>query len=145
MIISRWIFPKMKNASDKSCRENQNSHFIFCNYIFFSRLLWDNVAKYGKARKATDDSTIQRVCIVCWITKAIDTLRICNTYCFSTTTIVTRTHHVTSVSKLLTLLYDSLLWVVIANNYWALFYVTTLFKITGLCIAEGKVDLRTAY
>jgi hypothetical protein len=80
MIISRWIFPKMRNASDKSCRENQNSHFIFCNYFFFrdSWRLRDNVAKYGKARQATDDNTTQRECIAWWITKATDTVRICN-------------------------------------------------------------------
>jgi hypothetical protein len=75
------------------------------------------VAKYGKAKQATDGNTIQRVCIAYWITNAIDTLRICDTYCFSMAIIVTRTHHVTSVSTLLTLLNDSLLWVVIANNY----------------------------
>ena len=74
------------------------------------------MAKYGKARQATDDNTIQRVCIACWITKAIGTLRICNTYCFSTATMVTRKHHVTSVSTLLTLFYDSLLWVVSSSS-----------------------------
>ena len=31
MIISRSVLLKMKNISDKSCRENQNAHFIFSN------------------------------------------------------------------------------------------------------------------
>jgi hypothetical protein len=40
-----------------------------------------------------DDNIIQRMPIACWITKAAHThtLRICNTYCFSTVTVVTRT------------------------------------------------------
>ena len=29
MPISRWILLRMRNVSDKSCRENQNTHFIF--------------------------------------------------------------------------------------------------------------------
>ena len=35
--------------------------------------------------------TIWRMRIACWITKATDTLRICNTYCLPTATMVTRT------------------------------------------------------
>jgi hypothetical protein len=31
------------------------------------------VEKYGTARRTTDDSIIQRMCIPCWITKATDT------------------------------------------------------------------------
>jgi hypothetical protein len=52
-----------------------------------------NVEKYGTARHITDDNTIRRMRIACWITRTIDTntFKICNTYCFSTVTIVTRT------------------------------------------------------
>jgi len=35
--------------------------------------------------------TIWRIRIACWIPKATKILRICNTYCFSTATIVART------------------------------------------------------
>ena len=59
--------------------------------------------KYGAAREATDDNIIRRTRFACWIRKArrararthehIHTLRICNTNCFSTATIVTRTRH----------------------------------------------------
>ena len=34
MIISRWILLRMRNVSDKSCRENQNTHFMFNNFVF---------------------------------------------------------------------------------------------------------------
>ena len=50
--------------------------------------LWDNVEKY--CRGAGHRWTISRMCIACWISKATHTLTICNTYCFSTATIVAR-------------------------------------------------------
>ena len=37
-IISRSVLLIMINASDKSCRENQNTHFVFNNF-FFSKIL----------------------------------------------------------------------------------------------------------
>jgi hypothetical protein len=33
MIISRWILLRMRNVLDKSCRENQNTHFTFSNFF----------------------------------------------------------------------------------------------------------------
>jgi len=33
MTISRLIILKMRNISDKICRENQNTHFIFYNFF----------------------------------------------------------------------------------------------------------------
>jgi hypothetical protein len=33
MKTSHWILLKMRNVSDKSCRENQNTHFTFCNSL----------------------------------------------------------------------------------------------------------------
>ena len=43
-------------------------------------------------REATGDYIIQHMHIACWITKATDTLTICNTYSFPTTTVVTQMH-----------------------------------------------------
>jgi len=31
MIVSGWNFLRMRKVSDKSCRENQNTHIIFQN------------------------------------------------------------------------------------------------------------------
>jgi hypothetical protein len=50
--------------------------------------LWDNVEKCGRARQATDYNIIQCMHFACWITKATDTLKMCNNYCFSTATAV---------------------------------------------------------
>ena len=50
--------------------------------------LWDNVEEYCRPRQATDDNIIQRMRIACCVPKATDTLTICDTYCFSTATMV---------------------------------------------------------
>jgi hypothetical protein len=58
MIIFRRILHLIKNVSDKNCRENQNTHFIFNNISFFFRKscrMWDNMEKYGRAGETTDD------------------------------------------------------------------------------------------
>jgi len=41
--------------------------------------------------QATDDNIIRSMGFACWIIKVIDTLRIRNTYCSSTTNVVKRT------------------------------------------------------
>jgi hypothetical protein len=41
----------MRNVSDKICRENQNTHFMFNNNFPKSGA---NVEKFGIARQATD-------------------------------------------------------------------------------------------
>ena len=58
MTVSRSILPRMRNVSDKSCRENQNTHFVFSNFFSprKSYRLWDNVEKYGRAGQTTDRS-----------------------------------------------------------------------------------------
>ena len=74
MIISRSNLLGMKSVWDKSCRENQNTFYV--QKLFFFRkscLLWDNVQKFCRALKATDDSSIRRMRIACWITKAANT------------------------------------------------------------------------
>jgi hypothetical protein len=71
----------MRNVSDKSCRENQNTHFVFSNVFFEIRavyeILWKNTVERGRPQM-----TVWRMRIACWTTKATHT-RNCNTYCFS--------------------------------------------------------------
>ena len=51
------FFLEWEMFQKKSCRESQNTHFVF-NIFFFSRKshrLWDNVVKYRRAGQAADD------------------------------------------------------------------------------------------
>jgi hypothetical protein len=34
LITSRSVLQRMKNISDKICRENRNTHFVFNNFLF---------------------------------------------------------------------------------------------------------------
>ena len=63
MKISRSVLPRMRNASDKIDRENQNTHFRFRISYFSPKLcrLGDNVGKYRIAGQATDDNMIRRM------------------------------------------------------------------------------------
>jgi hypothetical protein len=47
----------MRNTSDKSCRENQNTHFVFSNLFFFLienravyEIMWKNMVELGRPR-----------------------------------------------------------------------------------------------
>jgi hypothetical protein len=70
MEISRWSVLRMRNVLGKSCRENQNTHFISSSFFLKSCRLWDNVEKYGGARGDTNDVTIWRIRVACLISKA---------------------------------------------------------------------------
>jgi hypothetical protein len=49
MVICRWILVRMRNVSDKSCRENQNTHFMFNNFFSENRaiceIMWKNMVQ----------------------------------------------------------------------------------------------------
>ena len=65
LIISRAVLLTMRNVSDKSCRANHNTHFVFSN--FFHRKscrLWDNVGKYCRAWQPTDDNMAHALCML---------------------------------------------------------------------------------
>ena len=81
----------MRNVSDKNCRENQNTRFMFKGFFFWqSCRLWDKVEKYCRAGQATEDNMAQMHCML-YTQGYKNTLRICNIYCFSTATIAART------------------------------------------------------
>jgi len=63
----------MRNVSDKSCRENPNTHFMSNNIFFFLQnfAVYDSVEKYGRAGQTTDDSMAHAHCMR--ITMATDT------------------------------------------------------------------------
>ena len=55
MTTSLSILLRMKNVSVKSCRENQNTHFVFSNRFFFffespavCEIVWENVVEWDR-------------------------------------------------------------------------------------------------
>jgi hypothetical protein len=67
---------------------------VLCSVTFFFRKschLWDNVEKYCRAGQATDDKMAHAHSMLD-TSGYKNTLRIRNTYCFSTATMVMRTH-----------------------------------------------------
>jgi len=65
LITSHSVLLRMRNVSDKSCRENQNTRFVFSN--FFPRKswpLWENVEEYCRAGQATDGNMAHAHCML---------------------------------------------------------------------------------
>jgi hypothetical protein len=63
--ISRLILLRMRNVSDKSCRENQNTHFVFSKFFFLENravyeIMWKNIVVLGRPHM-----TIWRMRIAC--------------------------------------------------------------------------------
>jgi hypothetical protein len=54
MIISRSVLLRMRTVSDKSCRENQNTHFIFDNLFSENRavyeITWKNMVEADRSQ-----------------------------------------------------------------------------------------------
>ena len=73
LITSRSVLLRMRNVADKSCRENQNTHFISNNCFSRKSCRSDNVDKYGNAGEDTDHNITRRMRFACWMTKATDT------------------------------------------------------------------------
>ena len=70
LIISRSFLLRMRNVSDKLCRENQNTHFMFSNFFFPEncanyRKMWKYIVEAGRPQR-----TIWHMRIACWIPKA---------------------------------------------------------------------------
>jgi len=73
LIIPRSVILLTRNVTEKSCRENQNTHFVFSN-------IFEHHAIYVM---------IWHMCIACWITKATDAHSEYIIFiCFSTATMV---------------------------------------------------------
>jgi hypothetical protein len=56
--LNLWLYLRlrMRNVLDESCREKQNTLFMFSNFLPKIVPLWDNVEKYVGAREAADDN-----------------------------------------------------------------------------------------
>ena len=76
-IISLSLLLRMINVSGKSCRENQNTHFVFNNCLFFIfffcnrvvyEIMWKNIVEPDGPQM-----TKRRIRIACWVPKATNT------------------------------------------------------------------------
>jgi len=66
LIISRSVLTKVADVSDKSCRENRNTHFMF-NKFFPPKIghLRDNLKKkYCREGHATDNNMAHARCML---------------------------------------------------------------------------------
>jgi hypothetical protein len=61
----------IRNVSDESCRENQNIFYIQYFFPHKSYHLWDNVEKYGTARRVSCYNIIRCMRFACRLRKAI--------------------------------------------------------------------------
>ena len=48
----RSLLLRMRNVADKSCRESQNTHFVFSNFFFLNlaayEIMWKNTVERGR-------------------------------------------------------------------------------------------------
>ena len=59
ILIPRWILLRMRNVSDKKCREDQTIQFMFSKSFPKNNNVFAVICKkYGTARQATDDNII---------------------------------------------------------------------------------------
>jgi len=72
LIISRTFLLRMRNVSNRSCRENQSAHFIFSNFFSenraFDEIMWKNILQPDRPQM-----TIWRMRIACWLPKTTST------------------------------------------------------------------------
>ena len=71
--ISCLILLGMRNVSDQSSRENQNTDFMLNNFFFENRAIYEIMQK-NTAELGRPQITIWHKHIACWIPKAINTL-----------------------------------------------------------------------
>jgi hypothetical protein len=73
-VVSRQFLLRTRNVWDKSCRENQNTYFVFSNFFYFFENLadyektWENIVERGRPHVA-----IRRMRTACRIAKATNT------------------------------------------------------------------------
>jgi len=69
----------MKNISDEICRETRNTYFMFNNFFFLNRAIYETKLK-KIVERGRPQMTIWRTPIACWILKATNTPTGCVIY-----------------------------------------------------------------
>jgi hypothetical protein len=72
MMIYNLTLPRIRNISEKFCRKNQNTNFIFRNFLFQIRavyeIMWKNIVQPGRQQME-----IWRMRFACLIPKDTNT------------------------------------------------------------------------
>jgi hypothetical protein len=65
MNLPRSFLPRMRNVSDKHCRENKNTRSVFSSFLFLYKIMpfMRQCVKYSTAGQATDDSITYAHCV----------------------------------------------------------------------------------
>jgi hypothetical protein len=87
VIIYCSFLLRMRNISDKTCTEDQHTHFMFTNFLKKMCSLWANVEKYNTPRGNRWQHGA-RAFHAGYPRIQTHTFGICNTYCFSNTIMV---------------------------------------------------------
>jgi hypothetical protein len=70
VLMSRLILLRIRNFSDKSCRENQKTHFMSDNFFSENRTIYE---MWKNVQAGSPQMTIWRMRIAWWIPKATNT------------------------------------------------------------------------
>jgi hypothetical protein len=128
-----WIFLRMKNVSDKSCRKNQNILY-WVTFLWKLCRFWHNVENFCKPRQATDGNTIRRrkddICMPNEEGNNTSTLNICyflfhcnNGHGNASHCYVTRTLHVLFISRMYVVQYRIFEQAYDCAYPWLVYYV----------------------
>jgi hypothetical protein len=71
--MSGSVLLRVRNVSDKRCRENQNTFFMFSNYFFFENCVVDEIMRKNVIVSGMPQMKIWGMSIACWIPKATST------------------------------------------------------------------------
>jgi hypothetical protein len=66
MTIYRCIIPIMRNVSNKSCRENKSKYFMFSNFFFENRAVYEIMSK-NIVKPERPQMPIWHMRVACWI------------------------------------------------------------------------------
>jgi hypothetical protein len=72
-VISRSFLLTMRNVSNRSYIENQNTRFVFNNLFFYNLPVYETMQKKYIVGPNRSQVTIPRMPIACWMPKATDT------------------------------------------------------------------------
>jgi len=89
-IMSLSFLLRIRNVSEKLCTVNQNTHFVFSNFfLIFPFMRWrGNILYHGAGHRWQHGACAFHAG---YLRLQIHTLRLCNTHCFPTATMVART------------------------------------------------------